>query len=90
MRDTGASVVSTVPEGTTSGTDLGDKSKADSKLGTRPSSPERPVPLYDKDLIRMLAEVQFIQGEVILVFECQNISSISLLTWNAKNFIILS
>ncbi|CAC5380788.1 Cilia- and flagella-associated protein 46 [Mytilus coruscus] len=66
MRDTGASVVSTVPEGTTSGTDLGDKSKADSKLGTRPSSPERPVPLYDKDLIRMLAEVQFIQGEAMV------------------------
>ncbi|CAG2203029.1 Cilia- and flagella-associated protein 46 [Mytilus edulis] len=52
MRDTGASVVSTVPEGTTSGTDLGDK--------------KRPVPLYDKDLIRMLAEVQFIQGEAMV------------------------
>ncbi|XP_062591392.1 cilia- and flagella-associated protein 46-like [Saccostrea cucullata] len=32
--------------------------------GSRPTSPERTVPLYDKDLIRMLAEVAFIQGEV--------------------------
>lgn len=36
-----------------------------SQPGSRPTSPERMVPLYDKDLIRMLAEVAFIQGEVI-------------------------
>ena len=32
--------------------------------GSRPASPEPLVPLYDKDLIRMLSEVNFIQGEV--------------------------
>ena len=32
--------------------------------GSRPTSPTPIVPLYDKDLIRMLAEVNFIQGEV--------------------------
>ena len=32
--------------------------------GSRPGTPEPQVPLYDKDLIRMLAEVNFIQGEV--------------------------
>lgn len=35
-----------------------------SQPGSRPTSPDRMVPLYDKDLIRMLAEVAFIQGEV--------------------------
>nr|XP_022339451.1 cilia- and flagella-associated protein 46-like isoform X3 [Crassostrea virginica] len=34
-----------------------------SQPGSRPTSPDRMVPLYDKDLIRMLAEVAFIQGE---------------------------
>ena len=32
--------------------------------GSRPTSPTQMVPLYDKDLIRMFAEVNFIQGEV--------------------------
>lgn len=40
-----------------------------SQPGSRPTSPERMVPLYDKDLIRMLAEVAFIQGEVITLWE---------------------
>ena len=31
---------------------------------SRPGSPDRFVPLYDKDLIRMMAEVNFINGEV--------------------------
>lgn len=39
-----------------------------SQPGSRPTSPDRMVPLYDKDLIRMLAEVAFIQGEVIIIF----------------------
>ena len=33
------------------------------KDSSRPVSPERGVPLYDKDLIRMMAEVNFINGE---------------------------
>lgn len=40
-----------------------------SQPGSRPTSPDRMVPLYDKDLIRMLAEVAFIQGEVITVWK---------------------
>lgn len=39
--------------------------------GSRPDSPTQVVPLYDKDLIRMLAEVNFIQGEVMF-FLLQN------------------
>ena len=65
QREAGASVASAIPETTTSATEVGVTGRSDTKLGTRPSSPERVVPLYDKDLIRMLAEVQFIQGEVI-------------------------
>ena len=37
--------------------------------GSRPTSPTPIVPLYDKDLIRMLAEVNFIQGEVQFRYE---------------------
>ena len=58
-------MASAIPETTPSATEIGVPGRSDTKLGTRPSSPERAVPLYDKDLIRMLAEVQFIQGEVI-------------------------
>lgn len=37
--------------------------------GSRPASPEPGVPLYDKDLIRMLVEVNFIQGEVCITLQ---------------------
>ena len=37
--------------------------KPGSRVGSRPSTPVF-VPLYDKDLIRTLAEVTFINGEV--------------------------
>lgn len=64
-KDGSTSAAGVVPD--TVGSSMDGGVKADSKLGTRPSSPERAVPLYDKDLIRMLAEVQFIQGEVHLI-----------------------
>ena len=48
-----------------SGTDLSrDKVKVKDGAGSRSASPERVVALYDKDLIRMMAEVNFINGEV--------------------------
>lgn len=31
---------------------------------SRPGSPDRMVPLYDRDLLRMMAEVNFVNGEV--------------------------
>ena len=42
-------------------TDLGGRSRKDV---ARATSPNRGVPLYDKDLIRTMAEVNFINGEV--------------------------
>lgn len=54
------SVMTTVTEGGES------DRKGPGRPQSRPSSPDRFVPLYDKDLIRMLAEVQFIQGEVCI------------------------
>ncbi|XP_069140158.1 cilia- and flagella-associated protein 46-like isoform X2 [Argopecten irradians] len=56
------SVMSTVAEGATSYEGMEKKTRNLS----RPTSPERFVPLYDKDLIRMLAEVSFVQGEAIV------------------------
>ncbi|OWF46298.1 Tetratricopeptide repeat protein 40 [Mizuhopecten yessoensis] len=53
------SVMSTLAEGATSYEGMEKKGRNIS----RPTSPERCVPLYDKDLIRMLAEVSFVQGE---------------------------
>ena len=41
-----------------------EEKKASSRLGSRPHTPVESVPLYDKDLIRMLAEVNFVNGEV--------------------------
>ena len=37
---------------------------------SRPSSPSVLNSLYDKDLLRMFAEVNFIQGEVMFAFVC--------------------
>ncbi|XP_060072788.1 cilia- and flagella-associated protein 46-like [Ylistrum balloti] len=56
------SVMSTLAEGATSYEGMEKKGRNLS----RPTSPERFVPLYDKDLIRMLAEVSFVQGEAIV------------------------
>ncbi|GFO25849.1 cilia- and flagella-associated protein 46-like [Plakobranchus ocellatus] len=39
--------------------------KTNSRMGSRPSTPVF-VPLYDKDLIRILAEVAFINGEALV------------------------
>ena len=41
-----------------------EEKKASSRVGSRPLTPVEGVPLYDKDLIRMLAEVNFVNGEV--------------------------
>ncbi|XP_056005172.1 cilia- and flagella-associated protein 46-like isoform X7 [Ostrea edulis] len=61
------STTGTGSEATPSGVELSERKSRmmtqQSQPGSRPTSPDRMVPLYDKDLIRMLAEVAFIQGE---------------------------
>ncbi|XP_076434592.1 cilia- and flagella-associated protein 46-like isoform X2 [Babylonia areolata] len=57
------------PKGERSRTDLKEESeekKGSSRVGSRPLTPVEGVPLYDKDLIRMLAEVNFINGEALV------------------------
>ncbi|KAK7482059.1 hypothetical protein BaRGS_00026751 [Batillaria attramentaria] len=49
----------------TKGDDAEGDKKAGSRLGSRPMTPQG-VSLYDKDLIRMLAEVNFINGEALV------------------------
>ena len=51
-----------------------DVQKAGSRIGSRPQTPAGEVPLYDKDLIRMLAEVNFVNGEVITHFDPESIA----------------
>ncbi|XP_025093435.1 cilia- and flagella-associated protein 46-like isoform X2 [Pomacea canaliculata] len=41
--------------------------ETDKKAGSRPLTPNKPVELYDRDLVRMLAEVNFINGEAIVL-----------------------
>ena len=41
--------------------------KVEGSATSRPSSPEPPVPLYEKDLVRTMAEVNFINGEVSFI-----------------------
>lgn len=61
---------SDMPKAERSRTDLkeeGEEKKAISRVGSRPLTPtNEAVPLYDKDLIRMLAEVNFINGEALV------------------------
>ena len=52
--------------------------------GSRPTTPEPTVPLHEKDLIRMLAEVHFINAEVISFIVCHYwvIKTIKKFWWN--------
>ncbi|KAK7109057.1 hypothetical protein V1264_013170 [Littorina saxatilis] len=44
----------------------GEEKKASSRVGSRALTPVEGVALYDKDLIRMMAEVNFINGEAMV------------------------
>ena len=53
-----------------SGTDLAKTTSRVSKDASRPNSPDHAISaVYNKDLIRMLAEVNFINGEVTFLFD---------------------
>ncbi|ESP03735.1 hypothetical protein LOTGIDRAFT_237561 [Lottia gigantea] len=40
--------------------------KSTSRIGSRPTTPDQSLPLYNKDLLRILAEVNFILGEAYI------------------------
>jgi hypothetical protein len=54
-------------DGVTDGEDSSPRLVNRQASGSRPTTPTQMVPLYEKDLIRTLAEVNFINGEVIKI-----------------------